>query len=79
MSCGPSSEKYPPMSDPHRETPERPRPRPAVTTDRSPSKSQLVVGSPPHTTCAQRAAPVHPERWKRTIGCRRVAAYAAQW
>ena len=48
-------------------------PSPDVTDERSPSKPQLVVGSPPQTTCAQRAAPVHPERWKRTIGrdCRR--------
>ena len=50
------------MSDPQRETPDSPMPSPDVTTERSPSKSQLVVGSPPHTTGAQRAAPVQPER-----------------
>jgi hypothetical protein len=69
------------MSEPQREMPENPMPRPVVTTERRPSKSHAVVGSPLQTTCAQRAAPVQPERWKRTIGrrCRRAKSWAAQW
>ena len=69
------------MSDPHVLTPDSPMPSPPLTTDASPSNPNCVVGSPPHTTVAQRAAPVHPERWKRTIGRTvvRVSARAAQW
>ena len=33
-----------------------------------PSKPKLVVGSPPHTICDTRAAPVQPERLKRASG-----------
>ena len=54
VRCPPTSEKKPPMSEPHRDTPERPMPSPFFTTDASPSKSHAVVGSPPQTTCAQR-------------------------
>ena len=48
--------------------PEAPPESAWVTAERNPSKPQAVVGSPPQTTGAQRAAPVQPERWKRTIG-----------
>ena len=75
------SAKKPPMSDPHVETPDIPIESAALICDSRPSKSQPTVGSPLQTTCAQRAAPVKPERWKRTIGrsCRRTKSYAAQW
>ena len=60
--------KNPPMSEPHRLTPDSPIPRPLYTADCSPSKPHEVVGSPPHTTCDERIAPVHPDRLKRTSG-----------
>jgi len=73
--------KYPPTSEPHRLTPDRPMVRPLRTADVRPSKPQSVVGSPPHTMGAVRAAPVHPERMKRSSGrfVRCWKAHAAPW
>ena len=47
--CGSDSAKKPPMSEPHRLTPERPIVRPFMIADSRPSKPQPVVGSPPQT------------------------------
>ena len=81
VSCGADRVKKPPMSEPHRLTPDRPMVRPWRTVDRRPSKPQSVVGSPPHTICDTRAAPVQPERLKRASGrgARRLKSYAAPW
>ena len=75
------NELYPPMSEPQRATPLMPIVSAWVTAERSPSKPQTVVGSPPQTSTEQRAAPVHPERWKRTSGRskRRTMSRTAQW
>ena len=69
------------MSEPQRATPLMPIVSAWVTAERRPSKPQTVVGSPPQTFTEQRAAPVHPERWKRTIGRPRprVMRWSAQW
>ena len=72
-----NSAKNPPMSDPQVLTPDRPIVRPLVTTERSPSKPQSTLGSPPQTIGEQRALPVQPERTKRAA--RGAAACAAQW
>ena len=69
--------KKPPMSEPHVLTPDSPIDSPLVTTERSPSKPQSTLGSPPHTIGAHLAVPVQPERTKRAA--RGAAAKAAQW
>ena len=56
------------MSEPQIPIPDVPAESAWVTAERRPSKPKLVVGSPPQTTWAHGAAPVQPERWKRTIG-----------
>jgi len=78
-SCAPK-ELYPPMSEPQRATPLMPIVSACVTAERSPSKPHTVVGSPPQTFTEQRAAPVQPERWKRTSGrpSPRVMPWSAQ-
>jgi hypothetical protein len=55
------------MSEPQRLTPDMPMLSACLTAELRPSNPNVVTGSPPHTSCAQRAAPVHPERWKRTM------------
>ena len=69
------------MSDPQRAMPLIPADSAWVTADESPSKPHTVVGSPPHTLTAQRAAPVQPERWKRItgLGSARAIRATAQW
>ena len=56
------SEKNPPMSDPHVDTPDVPIVSPLVIALARPSKPQSVVGSPPQTIREERALPVNPER-----------------
>ena len=71
-----NSEKKPPMSEPQVLTPDRPIVNPLVTAERSPSKPQSVLGSPPRDRRAARRAR-QPERTKRAD--RGAAARAAQW
>ncbi len=50
-SFGPESVKKPPMSEPQVLMPERPMFSAWVTEEASPSKRQLVDGSPPQVIC----------------------------
>jgi hypothetical protein len=70
-----------PTSEPHRATPLMPIVSAWVTAELRPSKPQTVVGSPPHTIEAQRAVPVHPERWRRVTGrpSRPAIRWTVQW